>query len=176
MGRSVRERIRRLLKSANIQNYTEDVCQQFWMHLWKVGPNYWNPRGVNLIAGQIVLKWLRKHKRPPFESIIDRIDESETRFDRSREPRGPKTEFQRRTFFKLPKDTSELFPDVRKITLALRRLPGEQRAVFSFRFQMEAHEELTFREIGKRLGISTGQAVCLFYWARKNLQTILGER
>lgn len=168
MGRSVRDRVRRILVPMGHVNSVEDVCQQFWMHLWKVGPNYWNPRGVNLIAGQIVLKWLRKHKRPPFESIIDRIDESEND--------GPKTEFQRRNFFKLPKDTSELFPDVRKITLALRRLPGEQRAVFSFRFQMEAHEELTFREIGKRLGISTGQAVCLFYWARKNLQTILGER
>ena len=154
MGSSVRERVRRLLKSSNNGNDTEDVCQQFWMHLWKVGPNYWNPRGVNLIAGQIVLKWMRKNKRPPFESIIDRIDGNYE----------PKIE------------SSELFPDVSKITLALRRLPGEQRAVFSFRFQMEAHEELTFREIGQRLGISTGQAICLFYWARKNLQTILGER
>jgi RNA polymerase sigma factor (sigma-70 family) len=167
MGRPVRDRVRRILVPMGHVNSIEDVCQQFWMHLWKVGPNYWNPRGVNLIAGQIVLKWLRKHKRPPFESIIDRIDEPE-----NIEPH----EFQGRNFFKLPRDTSELFPDVSKITLALRRLPGEQRAVFSFRFQMEAHEELTFREIGQRLGISTGQAVCLFYWARKNLQTILGER
>jgi DNA-directed RNA polymerase specialized sigma subunit len=71
---------------------------------------------------------------------------------------------------------SELYPDIDKITLALRRLPGLQRAVFSFRFQLEGHEELTFREIGQRLGISIWQAAYLFYQARKNLQTILGER
>jgi DNA-directed RNA polymerase specialized sigma24 family protein len=143
-------------------NSIEDVCQQFWMHLWKVGPNYWNPRGVNLISKQIVFKWLRKHKRPPFVSVIDRVDEDES--------------IQGESYPDPVVVSSELFPDVTKVVAALRKLPGEQRAVFSFRFQVEAHEELTFREIGQRLGISTGQAICLFYWARKNLQTILGER
>lgn len=154
MERSVRAKIRRLLLPSGMADSLDDVCQQFWMHLWRVGPNYWNPKGVNLISKQIVFKWLRKYKEPYAVAVIDRIDGKPS----WKEPMY---------------EQSHLVPDASKIAALLLHLPGEQRAVFSFRYQLNGHEELTFNEIGQRMGITTGQAANLFYRARKNLKIML---
>jgi DNA-directed RNA polymerase specialized sigma24 family protein len=153
MNRSVRGKVRRILSSSRNQDY-EDVCQEIWLTLWKVGQNYWNPRGVNLVAKQVTLKWIERAGRSPSGfSIIDKIDG-----DDWQEPYH---------------EMSHLCPDIAKITAKLLLLPAEQRAVFGFRYRLDGHEELTFNEIGKRLKISTGQAAYLFCKARKNLQELL---
>ena len=150
MSGYVRTTVFRILARSGNGGSSDDVCQQFWMHLWKLGPAYWTPQAVNLISRQTAYKWLtiRPRQSPP---IIDRIDECQ-------EPRHR---------------PSEILPDIEKVASALQKLPGEQRAVFAFRFQMDSHEELTFREIGRRLGITPGYAAFLFHQARKNLRMIL---
>lgn len=167
MEHSVRGKILRLLRPSGNADYLDDVCQQFWLHLWRVGPNYWNPKGVNLISKQIAFKWLRKY-RPPTLSLIDRIDGDDREKNGNDRSHGISNRW-REPFGEM----SQLVPDASKIAALLLQLPGEQRAVFSFRYQLNGHEELTFNEIGQRLGITTGQAAHLFYRAKKNLQTML---
>jgi len=157
---------------------TDDACQQFWMHLWKVGPKYWNPKGVHLISKQIVFKWLRKNKNSgmismnqefAFLQILDEFDSDRTFFYSNWE--GPGT---RKIGIPCSREQiNELAPDVSKISDIVSKLPGEQRVVFSFRYQMHGHEELTFREIAQRMGITIGQAAYLFYQAKKNIKKML---
>jgi DNA-directed RNA polymerase specialized sigma24 family protein len=161
MGRSVRGKILRLLRPSGNSSSLDDVCQQFWMHLWKVGPAYWTSKGVNLISKQITFKWLRKQKHPPTFSLIDRLDGDEHFGEKNTRWKEPLSEM------------SALVPDASKIAALLTQLPGEQRAVFSFRYQLHGHEELTFREIGERMGITIGQAAYLFYQAQKNIKAML---
>lgn len=173
MGRSVRGKIRRLLTpSGNSTSSLDDVCQQFWMHLWRVGPPYWNPKGVNLISRQIVFKWLRKNRASV--PIIDRID-GITQGSSKNWHSGRNYDTAWFNYWEPQYERSELIPDYSKISALLLALPAEQRVVFCFRYQIEGHEELSFNEIGQRIGVPPGEAVVLFCQAMKNIRNMLGE-
>lgn len=159
MQDSVRGKVRRILAG---REDSEDVCQEIWALLWKLGADYWNPRGVNLIAKQVCYKWIARDKTRKYThfEISEKLDGDQERQAPWKEPIH---------------EMSHLVPDVSKIAAKLMMLPDEQRAVFSFRYRLDGHEELTFREIGERLGITTSSAAHTFYQARRNLKILLGE-
>ena len=161
MQHSVRGKIRRMLGPSAGSDW-EDVCQEIWLVLWRSGESYWNPKGVNLIARQVCIKWMEKESRSPSGfPIMEKVDGDQDRQNAWREP---------------SEETSHLRPDVEKIAARVAQLPGEQRAVFAFRYGLDGHEELTFQEIAKRLEIELGQAARLFYAARRNVEMLLADQ
>jgi RNA polymerase sigma factor (sigma-70 family) len=164
---SVRSRIRRILQRSPGRNTNiEDACQEAWTRLWQLGERYWNPRGVNFVSRCVAIDYLRKdqtHHAASFLPLHAEARDSDEEMSSERETLAR----NERTFEAVA---------AQEIKSKVSMLPAQQRAVFSFCYSVNGHEELTFAQIAVRLGISESETVKVFCQARRNIRALLGEK
>jgi len=173
---SVRGKVRRILRFSLGRNTNcEDVCQDAWTRLWRLGERYWNPRGVNFCARNAAIDWLRKDKTHEAGQHLSLRELSNEPFPEDENDEAPPRNL--RNGVRYSKRETEIINvlAIPEITAKIRFLPPEQQAVFSFRYGINGHEELTFPEIAERLGIEQGVTISIFCQAKRNLRMILGE-